>query len=565
MKNKLSNLLLIPSSVAMMLLMSDGELKYCLAAIVLGLVIGTVLSLIRENQSNVMNKTERLVSFLLAILFCFVLSNVFYKTWINHPYKMKELVELVVPNYKLGLRIISLIIAITAVPAAAFFFSLFVPDIMRSVREELFKDFSVTSFLKRGTVVVLCLVLSALLGYVMLIGSYLIPVGPIEENVRRSAYTVQAEGTFPTLTRWATSDLDNYTDAIMLLEAAAERQVSASVDSMNVPHGIIDGKDYVEIMVDHYLNGEDFDGQFQYARYWHGYLIWLKPLLTVLEYSQIRTVNGMLQIFMIAMLCLLLVKRGLRGSVIPVLLSYMMLMPFALAKSFQFSSCFYACILGGIVLLSAEKKKYKTGPFIVFLFIGIFTAYFDFLTYPIATFGVPALIWLMITRSERTEKKYADMLVNGFCWSLGYLGMWTEKWIMASILTENDIIQNAIRAVRERTGTVSLEGGAYYGVLSCEAENYLAFFRTPVTVLAVGFAAYIILKYVRRIKAEPEKTMQTVLPFVLVGLLPAVWYTLTLNHSTNHFWFTNKACVVSFLAALLCLACLAEDGQPGED
>lgn len=38
-----------------------------------------------------------------------------------------------------------------------------------------------------------------------------------------------------------------------------------------------------------------------------------------------------------------------------------------------------------------------------------------------------------------------------------------------------------------------------------------------------------------------------------VGLSPIVWYGFATNHSAIHAWFTNKACVVSYLAVLFAL------------
>ena len=553
---KIKQLFLVTSAAALVLLVADAEIKYCLAAIFIGVLIGIVLIPLVEKEANGVAKIDRCLSVVFGSLICAVLSDVFYRTWFNHPYRMKDLAELIFTDYSTAVRIFSILMAAIAIPSATAVFCLLVPVIRKAIQNEVLRRFSWTLLLKRCILIVCCLVASALVGYVLLVSVYLLPVDKIDENVRQSAFTMQKEGDFPTLSNWFTSDLDNYTDSIMLLEASEKRDVSAVVDAVNNPHGLIKDKYYAEVIVAHYIEDIPFDSTFYYARYWHGYLVWLKPLLHFMEYNSIRAVNGVIQFVMVVCLCFLLVKKNLRKAIIPIILAYLMLMPVALAKSMQFSSCFYVFMIGSICLLLMDKRKLRESVFLVFLFIGVFTAYFDFLTYPISTFGVPALIYLLLFETDDLGKKISDLLTNGFCWCLGYGGMWAEKWILASIVTDDNIIKNAIRSIKERTGAVSIEGGGYFGVVSCEIENYFAFLKTPVTLLAMAFCVVMVIKIIRERKPLRIISGQVVTPFVLVGLLPAVWYALALNHSSNHFWFTNKACVTSFLAFLFGLVSL---------
>lgn len=556
--NKIKRLFLIPSAVALMLLIADAEIKYCLIAVLLGLLLGAFLFYKSRKISDNKAKADRIIVTILGVLTCVLLSNVFYRTWMNHQYRMKDLIELFFSDYSSVLRFISALIAVVAIPSVMFILSLLVPCLRMAIQDELLADCSKPKIMKRILVIMCCLIIAALIGYISLIGVYLLPVDRINDNVRESAYTIQKEGTFPTLSNWFMSELDNYTDSIMLLESSEKIDISASVDAMNNPHGLIGEMDYAEIVVAHFLQNKPFDKTFYYARYWHGYLVWLKPLLVFMDYSSIRIINGIIQLILVIVFCFVLKKNNLEKGIIPLIFAYMMLMPLALAKSFQYSSCFYAFMLGSIWLLLMDKEKRRKQAFLVFLFVGIFTAYFDFLTYPIATFGVVALFYFMSFEADTLERKIADMLSGGLCWGIGYVGMWAEKWVLASIVTKNDIIKNALRSIRERTGTVSLEGGAYYGVISCEIQNYRAFLKTPVTLLAIIYSIVLLVRIIRNRKSLTAEKMNVIIPYVLIGLLPALWYAFTLNHSSNHFFFTNKACVTSFLALMLGLISLGE-------
>ena len=52
--------------------------------------------------------------------------------------------------------------------------------------------------------------------------------------------------------------------------------------------------------------------------------------------------------------------------------------------------------------------------------------------------------------------------------------------------------------------------------------------------------------------------VRTLFPFLLTGLAPVAWYAFATNHSVIHYWFTNKACVVSFLGIVFGLVCLLQ-------
>ena len=53
------------------------------------------------------------------------------------------------------------------------------------------------------------------------------------------------------------------------------------------------------------MYGEDIMDSFEYARYWHGYLVLLRPLLAITNYSWIRVI---ILILTIAIVCILLYK-----------------------------------------------------------------------------------------------------------------------------------------------------------------------------------------------------------------------------------------------------------------
>ena len=68
------------------------------------------------------------------------------------------------------------------------------------------------------------------------------------------------------------------------------------------------------------------------------------------------------------------------------------------------------------------------------------TAYVDFLTYPIATFGVPAIIGVVLSRDNHLEEKLVEIVRNGLLWCLGYgmvallIGVFTFKKLQKNFI-----------------------------------------------------------------------------------------------------------------------------------
>ena len=155
---------------------------------------------------------------------------------------------------------------------------------------------------KTAGLLLLSLLSAACIGTLLLCGAYALPTGPIDENVRKSAEILEKEGTYPSLFSWCLSTLDNFTDSYMLLEAADPTEEPLLHRALLNRPGV-GSRDPRKALTDHYLGGEPFPEGTGYTRYWHGYQIWLKPLLSVTTYGGIRILNGIFQAGLTALAC----------------------------------------------------------------------------------------------------------------------------------------------------------------------------------------------------------------------------------------------------------------------
>ena len=75
----------------------------------------------------------------------------------------------------------------------------------------------------------------------------------------------------------------------------------------------------------------------------------------------------------------------------------------------------------------------------------------------------------------------------------------------------------------------------------------------------IAFLLYMIYRCSKHGELTRNVIVQTMIPYLTLSLAPIVWYAFATNHSTIHYWFTNKACVVSVVAILFGVTELAGD------
>lgn len=411
--------------------------------------------------------------------------------------------------------------------------------------------------IKTGFLLILNLILAVLLGLALLYIVFLLPTEKMDQNVRKAAFTISEEGVYPKLSSSFTSTLDNFTDSIMLLEAADDRDVPTLTRAVSAYRGGMNYSDNpADVLVGHYVWDYDFETTLTYLRYWHGYLVFLKPLLMLTDYHGIRVVNGIVHALLVLFCAYLFIKRKKDLYAIPWMLGYFMLMPLVLAKSLQYSSCFYVFVIGSLALLLI-KDTWKFAPFI-FLNIGIATAFFDYLTYPIATFGVPMAVCLVLM--ENAENKLVSyiwsVIKNGIFWCIGYAGMWVSKWVVTSIIKHYDVVSEALGVFQYRTSDT--EAGVQFSRGSVVAGNFYYFLRTPVIYITLICLVYLIYTLIKNKASHSAYAWKKFIPYLIVSLAPVVWYCFALNHSGVHVFFANKACIVSYVSLLFGLISVSE-------
>lgn len=397
--------------------------------------------------------------------------------------------------------------------------------------------------LKEALKMGLILLASILIGAVALWGVFCLPVEPMQKHMEENIEEFVREGENPFLLNgYKGSSLDNSTDALMLGNAVFKSELPAYKASMEMQHSENESLQHLEAL-QAYLSKGEVDILGSYARYWHGYLIVLKPLLLFFSYYQIRILNGVAAVVLFLLTVRKFYKRNMKKGIVALGLAVLSLFPITIPWSLQFSSVYYIGILACLVILYIYEVLEKNNYWIYFFLIaGICTSFMDFLTYPVFTFGMPLIVYVTIRKPDGKSGALFT-LKSGICWSLGYVGMWAGKWTVGSLLTGRNVWNDAIGTIGTRMSS-GVDNENVNRVLAVLRNFYLYY-----NVLGV-LLAFIIMSWVG-IQIWKYRENVDVGQFVLligIACLPIVWYLLVANHSYIHYWYTFRALAVSVFA-----------------
>lgn len=342
---------------------------------------------------------------------------------------------------------------------------------------------------------------------------------------------------------------DNFTDALMLGAAGASAVDSSSVVVRAMENMCFYGEDEPKSETAlGVLTGKVSvaDAGSPYGRYWHGYLLTLKPMLSIFDLRGIRIVNYILLYSLLAF-CLVLSYRRIAGFVSVALLVSMMAVGFPLVPdTLQYSTCFYISLIASATVLALPVRRLTGEWSLLFFFaVGAVTSYFDLLTTPLLTLGFP-LTFLLLRRGSLPDNKV--WLGSMVMWGLGYGVLWAVKWVLSSALTPYDMIGDAVNSIGIRTVGEDLHrqvNGLSFAVwLYCGLFLFAA--AALGTVYAVGR---------KRIDGFSHR-MRECFPFFVIAFLPLAWALVLKNHTLVHLWFVWRVFAIT-IADLMIFVWLA--------
>ena len=432
-------------------------------------------------------------------------------------------------------------------------------------------------------------ILRYVLTFIILLGIYfvlltltsLIPSSTLEKHVRESSETLVEEGEKVTYNLgYKEENIFTFTDALMI-------NTAYSVDSREpIKSFILARKNYIpgqteEVYMDrqynlgankNYINpdtgdlyqtkelyglmhGEDIKDSYEYARYWHGYLAVLRPLLFLFNYEGIRIVLFILILIAVISMIILISKKINITSGIIYAIGLLSISIFIVTRSINEILIFLVAFISSIILLLSKNKIKHVGIF--FFIVGSVSSFIDLFTAPLVTLGFTAITYFLILQKDEeniTVKKYIlELLKIGISWALGYGITWVSKWVIAQLLYNRPIITQAIEQMMFRSDVPQYKGMDLFTPLDVIKRN-LDYLSGPVIMVLVAIVAiYIIAMLIKNFKNEIniKQNLKDCIPYVLIFFLPIAWYVVIKQHSYTHVNFTYRLLVISIICVLI--------------
>lgn len=408
---------------------------------------------------------------------------------------------------------------------------------------------------------------SVLIGTFLLMLTFCLPVDSARAHVEESLYKMIEIKNDENGDAFRKSLVDlkiGFTDALMVQNALEKIEGKSIIEhAMYVYHYDIQEDDstwLTEESLGIFLReGSDDLYLREYSKYWHGYLVYLKPLLMCMSWEAVEIFLIVLQTaLLVAILALAFHKKQpLLG--LSVACAFLYMKPVSVLVSLSMNVCWLITLVAILALLiyydKIEQKNWREE---VFLLIGIATAYMDFLTYPIVTLGLPLCFYLVqdVEKTLHWWKRIKQTFWLCACWGVGYIGMWGMKWVVAEITCQTGTLRQAVWSVIYRTGPLDGYGSAFTGV-SRTVNDVLGQYDSMFYTIGFGMIAVaaVVSVLLCLMKARNMNWGITIICLAVIALFPFVWLTLTQNHTAIHCVFTFRIMAVSIMSLWCMMVC----------
>ncbi|MCL2881603.1 MAG: hypothetical protein FWF45_01720 [Coriobacteriia bacterium] len=325
-----------------------------------------------------------------------------------------------------------------------------------------------------------------------------------------------------------------------------------------------------------------------YARYWHGYQVITQPLLRMMSYAQTRILNTVLLTLCLIVTLAVIARFVSRKVAVAFLVVLMLAGAYIVPLSWQFVAVSYIALAGMVAAVLLRRKRERLRfDLELFFILGIATVFFDFLTIPLITLGLPLLMVLVMMWQESVQSAESaqrldfgrdsrkEILRASCAWVSGYGLFWVAKWVVSSLLLKQNVVKDAIQQIFLRggaqSGSASSSVSAHGGLLSAVGLRFEAPFKNlaalipgpatttglvvraaiAVALIVLAFACWVALRARRRSKGAMLQPARRASSFLIVAAFPLVWYFVLANHSIQNYYFTYRLLMVSLFAVAL--------------
>lgn len=346
---------------------------------------------------------------------------------------------------------------------------------------------------------------------------------------------------------------DNYADVIL----------------QNILWNINSGDPFVSSLDTKYFDGDEFglnwgyyatingyEPNTDYSRYWHGSVVFIRPLMTVTDVKGVKLIGFLAALLLALTVCGLLLWKKQYFASAAFALSLICVQFWNIRYSLEYLPMVNVAMTACICFVCLEKKG-DSALTILSVIFGVMTAFFDFLTAETLSILLPLLLVFIIREQENRLGQLRENLFLsvkcGGCWAAAYAGMFLVKWTAATVVTGENKFEAALTSAEKRFVGTADELPFVKQLLFAPLANLSTMFggeqrvdsgKIIVGLLMTAVVFGGILLIFRRHKINKPVTVIC----LILGLIPYLRYMVLNNHSYLHEFFTYRAQAATVLA-----------------
>ncbi len=392
-----------------------------------------------------------------------------------------------------------------------------------------------------------------------LILASIIPDKKIDNNVEESIKLMNKEGEYPIILNQKSSyyQIDNWTEAALLnfiYNCDSKKPLECTFAEKTY---VIDGGTGLEnanLMLKEIGHNSAYTGEkvghyYLRSSYWLGGRTIYMPLLTFINYYQIRYVILAVGILLSLFTAIEIAKKINWKYAIAFMLSLiltnyyvgLLVSPQALVYILTFLGMDY-------ILLKKKKVNYFNFMFI----IGMLTTYFDWFSIPLISWGF-IIITILLKEYHKNKKMEFSELFNiifqtGVAWCLGYASLLMFRILFSYLVVGNDAIKYFTGRVSDNTSV----GESSIIINIAKALKNSLNGLVPILILKkdslikIGLFFLVFLIFNGIILIVSKKLIKInkshiVVPLLLISLSPLVWIITFNGFHAKHAWFAYRS------------------------
>lgn len=402
----------------------------------------------------------------------------------------------------------------------------------------------VKKYSKKALKVLGILGVSMILCSLALIIVFSLPEERIRMHIARASNIIFEEGNYPYLgAQTEGCMLDNYTDALLFMfnySADSEHPIESAFIARGVAIPSVEGVDTLKVALED-PNWKELLGGDRSSN-WLGINIILRPMLFLFDINQCRIVWNIICYIILAITICVIAKK---------INSYIALGYAVTMWTFGFYATSLSFSLGGQCIIIANiaicyilsKNLRNINIFNTMLYVGILTAFFDWLSIPLVTWGLPILIYYIVLTEKNNAKLHIAALVkSGFGWCIGYAGMICSKCIIAVMLQGKEGWNYFVNRITADTAGNSIEMWllSIRKMIDCIFPFNL--FPSNNLIFTVGWLAIILLIIISASICGWKKRFGML---CLIGLSPFAYYAYARGH-IHHTGIEFRTLMITF-------------------